>query len=106
MVVSMETGERHIVDGGVTGTSSNSVFCHPDSKHVVITGFDSARIHRAVSVAIDGSSRRVIADANRDVSGMLHMTISPDGKWLITSRTLPAGPLQLVTQAAVPGPPR
>jgi Tol biopolymer transport system component len=103
LIVSMESGERRIADGGVTGTSANSIFCHPDSKHVVITGFDSARVHRAVSVAIDGSSRRAISEVDRDVSGMFHMTISPDGKWLITSRKLPAGPLQIVTQAALPG---
>lgn len=103
MIVSLETGERRLIDAGVTRTSSNSIFCHPDSKHVVITGFDSTRTHRAVSVAIDGSSRRIIAEADRDVSGMFHLAITPDGKWLITSRSLPAGPLQLVTQAALPG---
>jgi len=101
MVVSMETGERRMVDGGVTGTSANSIFCHPDGKHVVITGFDSAGVHQAVLVSIDGSSRRVIAEVNRDVSGMLLMTITPDGRRLITSRRLPAASLQLVTQAAL-----
>jgi Tol biopolymer transport system component len=106
MIVSMESGERRIIDAGVTRTNPNSIFCHPDSKHVVMTGFDSARAHQAVSVSIDGSSRRVIGEVNRDVSGMVHMTISPDGKWLITSRTLPARPLQLVAQDAVPGVPR
>jgi Tol biopolymer transport system component len=106
MVVSMESGERRIIDAGVTGTTANGIFCHPDGKHVVVTGLDTNRVQRAVSVAIDGSSRRVIAEVNRDVSGSLHLTISPDGKWLITSRRLPAGSLQLVTQVAVPGAPR
>lgn len=103
MIVSMETGERDLVDGGVTRSQANSIFCHPDSKHVVVTGIDSTRVNRAVSVAIDGSSRQEIAEVNRDVSGMFHLAITPDGKWLITSRKLPAGPLQLVTQAALPG---
>jgi Tol biopolymer transport system component len=103
MIVSIETGERRLVDAGVTRTTANSIFCHPDSKRVVVTGFDSARVSQAVSVSIDGSSRRVIGEVNRDAGGSMLMTITPDGKWLITSRTLPAGPLTLVTQVGVPG---
>jgi len=102
LIVSIETAESRIVDAGVTRTTANSIFCHPDSKRVVVTGFDSARVSRAVSVSIDGRSRRVIGEVDRDVAGMSLMTISPDGKWLITSRVLPALPLQLVTHAAFP----
>jgi len=103
MMVSVETGERRLVDAGLTRMQPNAVFCHPDSKRVVVTGIDSARVGRAVSVAIDGSSRHEVAEVTRDVSGWIHVAITPDGKWLITSRTLQPGPLQIVTQATLPG---
>jgi hypothetical protein len=96
MLVAVRTGERRILNAGLERTMPESVRCHPDNAHLIVTGFDSTGISRAVLLTIADGARRAIADVDYDLEGAIQFAMAPDGRTLVMSRRRPALPLKLL----------
>ena len=95
MLVAVRADERRMLNAGLQRTLPEGIQCHPDNRHVIVTGTDSSGVSRAVLLAIANGARRTIAEVDSGLVGSLQVAVAPDGQMLVVSRTLPVKPLKL-----------
>jgi dipeptidyl aminopeptidase/acylaminoacyl peptidase len=96
-LVAVRSGEQRILDPGFRIMGPGNVQCHPDNRHLIVTGRDSSDAPlRMELVGIADGSRRPITESDDDVVGVGQFAVAPDGKTIVVSRRQPPLPLKLV----------